>query len=162
MLLIAKVAYFEYLKFCSNCGRPPAKDILELLKDYSNLSISYSSDNGSLPPPYHRENIITISTDKTEKIQGKYTIRDYKNVLDERIINVSPEQLKKLITSLSKINPESNDAVISGCTGGSSKSIKISRNEKVLLSVSAYNCSNKSSNESLEKFFSEAKSIIPI
>lgn len=161
LFLVAKIAYFEYHKPCGNCGRSPSNNILKLTNDYSNLLIIYSSENGSLPPPYHRENIVTVSTDEVGKIKGIYTTRDYTKVIEEKSLTVSREQLKQLITALAKINPESNDDSTLGCTGGSSNSIKISQNKKILLTTSAYNCADKSSNESLENFFLEAELIIP-
>jgi len=161
VFLVVKIAYFEIFKLCGDCERSPSNNLLKLTKNYSNLLIIYTSENGSLPPPYHRERIFTISTDGAEKIKGNYTIRDYKNIIEEKSLSVSREQLNKLITALVKINSKSNDDTVSGCTGGTSNSIKVSQNNKTLIDTSAYNCAFKSSNESVKKFFSEAELIIP-
>lgn len=161
IFVVVKIAYFEFLKLCGNCGKAPSQNILTLTKNHSNLLITYSSNNGSLPPPYHRERVVTISTDGKGKIKGTYTVGDYKTVIEDKSLTVSREQLNKLITAAAKINPKSDEGSVSGCTGGTSKSIKISQNNKMLLETSAYSCALKSSNESLEKFSLEAERIIP-
>lgn len=162
LILVGKVVYSEYYKLCGRCYKPIVPNtISQITKDYVNLKIVYSKNNGSLPPSYYREDVYTITTDRTEIITGEYTIRDYDKVTEKNPLVISREQFTKLIAAAEKINPESNDSINLGCTGGSAKSIKISQNDKVLLDTSAYNCADKSTNESLEKFSAEFEKILP-
>ena len=137
----------------------------EVLKEFSrnqtNFEIVYESNNGSLPPEYFRQNLLTISTDKNGVISGKYQIKDYKKVLEEKPIVVSRDQLQRLIKTASQINSEANIDVNSGCTGGSTSSLKISQDNKVLLKTSAYNCAGRSTNDSLERFSAEVEGTLP-
>ena len=135
--------------------------ISEINKNYANLTIVYSKNNGSLPPPYHREYVFTISTDGAGNIKGESTIRDYDKVIEKTPFVVSREQLNKVITASAEIHPESNDSVNLGCTGGSATSIRISQSNKMLLATSAYNCAGRSTNNSLERFSAKVEDIVP-
>lgn len=132
----------------------------QALENLNNLKIVYSTNNGSLPPPYHKEYELTITTNESGKITGEIKASDYKSVLETKSVAVSEEQLKKLIELYKNVNPKEDESITSGCTGGSPKSVKISQGEKVLLETSAYNCGGKSSNESLADFSAEADKIL--
>lgn len=162
LFLVAKFAYFGYFKLCGSCGRSPSDNILSINKDHTNLSITYSSNNGSLPPQYYREKTVTITTNEKGEIKGKSTIKDYSKVIEENSLTVSAEQLNKIINASAKINPKSDDNVTFGCTGGTSSSIKITQNGKEILATSTYNCADRTSNKSLDNFFQEAGSIVPL
>lgn len=168
-LLAAKIGYLTYFKLCENCGNTPSKDVKvnnvsSIGKHYGALSIVYSSENGSLPPPYHKEKIVNITTDTIGEIKGEYMVQGYKKdeIMEKRGLSVTYEQLEKLIAAAAKINPNSDESSTDGCTGGTSKSIKISQYDRTILETSNYSCALKVSNVSLEKFFLEAGSIIPV
>lgn len=115
-----------------------------------NLTIIYSKNNGSLPPEYQRKYEFTITTDASGAITGEYTVNDYKDTKDMKSVAVTFEQLNKIITALKTVKPESDQN--SDCAGGSTKSLKVSQNNVVILETFAYNCAGKSTNESLEEF----------
>lgn len=148
LVLIAKIIYFEMTKTCcAPLPEPPVQNT-----ELNNIKIVYSSNNGSLPPEYYRENTLTIETDDKGEVKAEYAISDYKEVLQKESVKVSKEQLSRLMEQLKKINPESKDDENSDCTGGTTKSLKVTQGEKILAEASAYNCASQSSNQSLEDF----------
>lgn len=162
VVFAVKFAYSKLEDYCPRCSNPNVSDnSSKINKDYANLEIVYSKNNGSLPPLYHREYIDTISTDEKGNIKGEYTVRDYNKTLEQKPLTISKEQLEKLIAASGKIEPTSSESANSGCTGGSNKSLKISQDDEILLAASAYNCAGKSTNESLEKFSLEIEEIMP-
>ena len=152
IIIVGKFIFLDHFDPCPRCKKPGVPNtVSQTSKDYANLKIIYSKNNGSLPPPYHREYVYTISTDETKIIKGEYAIRDYDKVIEKRPLVISGDQLLKLIQTTAKINPESSDSVNLGCTGGSVKSVKVSQDKRVLLETSTYTCAGKATNESLEK-----------
>ena len=87
-------------------------------------------------------------------------MRDYKKAIETKPLMITSDQLKSLLAAASKINPDSDESINSGCTGGSVKSIEITQIDKVLLKASGYSCAGSVTNESLEKASSEIENII--
>lgn len=161
LILLGKFLYAKLEDYCPRCKNPNIiNNITNINKDNASLEFIYSKNNGSLPPPEHKENIYTISTDEKGTIKGKYVLRDYNKTLEQKPLALSKEQLEKLIAAVAKVDPKTNDTANSGCTGGSYKSIKISQNKKVFLETASYNCANIATNESLEKWSAEIEKIL--
>lgn len=165
LVLAAKIAYFELFKTCGDCGEPevnPASysesrnsaeiDKIETDKNFNNLKIIYSNNNGPLPPAYHREYIYTISKNAAGEVTAGYEANDYNKLLEKKSLSFSGDQFNELVSGALAVGISSNPNALDGCTGGTSESIKILRGEEVLLQTSAYNCAGKSTNESLNIF----------
>ena len=142
----------------SNTFTPIEDNVLS--NDLSSVEFVYSESNGSLPPPYHRKNVLTITESSSgDSVIAELVTSDYKDVLKRKNIDITVEQFKDLVDKAGKIEKE-NDSINAGCTGGTSQSIKISRKNVTFLDTSNYNCAGKSTNESLLNFSKELGKII--
>lgn len=159
--VIAYWIFFEYFDPCPRCKKPVvSKRVSEIGNNYTNLKIVYSTNNGALPPPYHRSKILTITTDASGTITGEYKISDGRDVLEKKTVAVSKEQLASLIAATAKINSQSDNSVNLGCTGGTGKSLEISQNDTLILEAAAYYCAGKSTDEGLEKVSVEFEKLL--
>ena len=161
LIIIGKVAYFTIFKTCGDCGNTSDNNStinkmeLERIingKEYKNITIVYSSDNGSLPPQYHREYTITVSENAEGVTSGRSVVKDYEKVLEEKTISVDDGQFEALMSELLKIGPPSSDDKLFGCTGGTGKSLRVFKEQKTILATSSYSCAGESTNKSLEEF----------
>lgn len=118
--------------------------------DYRNYTLVYWTSNGSLPPPYHEEKVLTVSEDTAGVIHATYDLKDYTKVLKTSNLSVTSNQFIALMNTGLTISANQPDA-LAGCTGGSSKSLTISQNGKAVLETGAYTCAGKSSNADFER-----------
>lgn len=128
--------------------------------DYRNYSLVYWTSNGSLPPPYHEEKVLTVSEDAAGVIRATYDVKNYTKVLQTSNLSVTSDQLIALMNTGLTASPNQPDA-LAGCTGGSSKSLTISQNGKTILETGAYTCGGKSSNADFEKFANKVGELFP-
>lgn len=120
------------------------------INDFHNVQFIYSTNNGSLPPPHHRESTLTISESTGGLITGKQEVRDYDKVLEKKSFTVSSDQFKDLVNLALALKPSSIDE--KGCAGGSSQSVKILKAGKTLLDISADSCGGNPAYQSLAEF----------
>ena len=149
LVLAARTIYFKPQIF---------RGVSEITENSPNLVIEYSKNSGSLPPPYYRESIFTISTDETGKISAEYTTRDYEKVLEKTSISISKEQLKKLLIASANIGKQLDEIE---CVGGSTKSIRILQNDQVLLNRDMTSCGGAPTDENLAGLFIEIERMAP-
>lgn len=161
LLVSLKFGYAWLERQCARCYKPEIENgVPQITKDYTNLKLVYTRNNGSLPPDYHRDYTYTITTNEKGEVSGDYVVKDYEKVLEQKPLAISKKQLEKLIAAVKKIDPKTNDNTNSGCTGGTYESVKISQNTKSLLQISSYSCAGKSTNESLEEFSTIVEKIL--
>ena len=128
--------------------------------DLENVKFIYATDNGSLPPEYHRKTVLTIfMPSSTGSIIAESVTSDYKNVLETESINITHDQFKEIMTNAMGVT-QTNNKDLDGCTGGTSQSIEIYRNGNIVLQASNYNCANQSTNRDLEYFSKQLQQII--
>lgn len=129
--------------------------------DYSGFKLILSSDNGSLPPDYHREETYAVfEKNVAGEIIAEHTTSDYNKVLKKEDLSVDRDQFNLFISQAIRVRPAEDSDSLSGCTGGSSKSLEVLNGGKVILKTSSYSCAGKFSNESLERFSSEFYDIL--
>ena len=169
ILLIAGIGIYEFLKPSDNSEKTSNNDIIivdelsktcddcdKTLNDYRNYTLVYSSDNGSLPPPYHRERTLTASKNTEGKVTAEYEINDYSTTLEKKEVYISSEQFDSLVNDALLVAPGESDS-LEGCTGGTSKSLQVFEGEKSIIDVYSYNCAGKTTNKSLEDFYTESE-----
>lgn len=158
IIVIAGVVYIESTKTC--CAPPPFQNQVldQFSKNQANFEIVYTTSNGSLPPQSYRQNQLIISTNQEGSASAKLRISDTIKVLEEKSIDITNIQLQRLMKTASQIDPKSKDA--DGCSGGSTKSVKITKDTKVLLEASSYYCDDTSTNKSLEEFATEVERLL--
>jgi len=154
LVVAGKIAYDQSTKVC--CGPAPEiqNNILQKFSNNkSNFELTYTSDNGSVPPDYYRENTVKVVTDKDGSPSGSLKVEDYKKVLEEKKLAVSDEQLTRIMEDAAQVKPTSNPVKTLGCTGGGNKSLSIYLGgDDRIFNVSSYSCADQASNESLEAF----------
>ena len=132
--------------------------------------IIYTSDNGSVPPQYHRIYTSTFYRD-AENFWAEYKIESgYPNdrfavkteVIKEEKKIITEEKFQNLISKALKISPESDSDKLAGCTGGNTESLTIYDEEKIILETSNYNCAGRKSNSSLSTFSKEINELFLI
>lgn len=133
-------------------------DVNNLTDDLQNVKFVYSTDNGSLPPPYHRKSVLTIS-ELDGSVIAESVISDYKNVLEKKKVNITADQFGDLVNRALKLETE-DTSLNDGCTGGTNKSVKITKGNEILIETSNYNCAGISTNKSLLNFSMEIEQLI--
>lgn len=149
-----KIAYYQYTKVCCKLAPEVQNNILQKhSNNKSNLELTYTSDNGSVPPDYYRKNTVKVVTDKDGSPSGSFKVEDYKKVLEEKKLAVSNEQFTRIMEDAAQVKPVSNPVKTLGCTGGRNKSLSIYLGgDGRIFSVSSYSCADQASNETLEAF----------
>lgn len=160
--LVATIAIFELFKTCGDCGKPHVQELsqentakvvpLQPADNFTASTLIYSRNNGSVPPPYYSNYVLTVTKDSAGVIKAIYERKDYKgSVLLKKNVSLSDDQFVNLMSKALVVGKDKPN-LLSGCTGGSNKSLKILEGEKVVLETSSYSCAFKATNQSLEDF----------
>src|SRR3989344_4725838 len=172
LAVIFQAAIFWNTALCGNCGPgeiflspgevqrylnqvPATTDIspTSKLAGDSGFKLIYSSDNGPLPPNYHREEAyIVYEKNVAGKIIVEHTTSDYSRVLKKEELSVDRDQFNLFISQALSVKSAKDSDSLAGCTGGSSKRLQVFKDGKVIFKTSSYSCASESSNESLESF----------
>ncbi len=121
--------------------------------DFRDVQLIYSTNNGSLPSPDHRESMLTIFESAEGLIAGKQEIRDYNKVLENKSFATpaSEKQFEELINLA--LDLKSSPDASKGCPGSSTQSVKVMKVDKTLFEISADSCDGNSTYQSLSEFF---------
>lgn len=114
------------------------------------MTIIFASDNGSLPPPYYQQNIITLTQDQFSNYTFRSEVRNYDGELGSQDYSLSKSVFSMILAEAQKISESESD--LNGCTGGSSQALNIQTQSRDLKTVFGYTCGGKSSNQSLIDF----------
>jgi hypothetical protein len=174
-IVIGKVAWFEVFKTCGNCGRPylpPASNSTPSVSATPtektpptciHCKIELSSSNGSVPPPFHRIETITISEDGKGGFQAEHKIESgYRNgiggptkILEQKTIPLGRDRFGPLVADALKVSPVSNAESLAGCAGGSNEGLTVYDGDKAILEAGNYSCGGIQSNPSLDALTGE-------
>ncbi len=155
IFLAGRSVYFQMNKTCGNCGNQ------ETSGEYFGIVIRYSKNNGSLPPAYYRENILTISTDGSGQISGEYVTMDYEKILEEVPVFVSSKQLNDIMLASSKSGRRTDGVGDPVCPGASIKSVEIFQRDTVLFDRSLASCGGAPSDAALTEVFKGLEELVP-
>jgi hypothetical protein len=118
-------------------------DIVQSFRDLGIDEIQYRFHDSSVPPPYHRSYTITIKSDSVHIL-----VDSYGSVISDKTFVISADSLNKLIALLDEAkirNGKLDDNT--GCTGGTSESIKCFSKGNMVFSGSVYHCGGKDSGD---------------
>lgn len=123
--------------------------------------IVYSYGDASVPPQYHRSYTITATKDEI-----KIVVDSYGKILADTIYQMSKENFNLLTDKLNetKLKNTKKTEDKEGCTGGTSRYIKVFSGEKVVLDGYAYFCGAKVYGDldgDIDSFAQKIKSFIP-
>ena len=122
--------------------------------------ITYSYQDSSLPPEYHRSYTITVTADT-----AKVVIENYSEILVNEEYAVTEKQFAGVKESLVTNNIracELGDNI--PCPGGSSENVTYSDAEEELFSGTVYNCGGEDSGDmcgDVASFAEAVKSLVP-
>ncbi len=166
LAFIFQAVIFWNTALCGNCGPdeifPSQSDIGNYSEsDYYGFELTFSSNTGPIPPAYYREEVYVVHEKNIGgEIIAEHTISDYNKVLEKTVLPVTRDQFSLFISQAMRVKPAGYLDSLSGCTGGSTNSLEVLKDGKVILKTSSYSCAGKSSNESLERFSSEFYDIL--
>ncbi len=123
--------------------------------------IVYHFNDSSVPPKYHRSYTIKINNNSIS-----LTVDSYGDILVDTTFVISQKEFNNLIDLAVKyqLSNRSKKTTIDDCSGGTSKSIDIYKNNNIILSGTCYKCGGqtygdlKGDIDSYSKFIS---SLIP-
>lgn len=128
------------------------------INDFFNVQFIYLTNNGSLPPPDHRESTLIISGSSKGLITATQEVRDYNKVLEKKNFNITSDQFEDIINLA--LNLKSSLVSAEGCPGSSTQSVKVLKKEETLLAISADSCGNNPTYQSLSGFSSKINKIL--
>lgn len=132
------------------------------LTNLIDVKIVYSENNGSLPPPYHSETIVTVYSDQQGVITGSVIVKGYddNDIRSKKNFLVSKKQFEDLYKATK--NVESLEQEETGCTGGSGAYLMLREADVIDKEIYSYTCGGINSNPSLSTFGKELKRILQI
>lgn len=158
-ILLAAIIALAAVYFYRNWNKPYIDQEMST-ENNDAWEIVYSKDNGSLPPDYHREGVLTISKSADGNIEGEYVVSDYERVLERRTIEVSVENFNDI--NAYAVRMKLKGGSLSGCTGGSGRSVKVLMEEKLIMEASSYHCGGESTNPSVDDFTDKLEVLFPL
>jgi len=123
--------------------------------------IIYSFGDSSVPPQYHRSYTITATPENI-----RIVVDSYGNILADTTYQMTKESFGSLVDNFneSKIISIKKVDDQDGCTGGTSKYIKIYEGDKIIFDGYAYFCGGKIFGDmkgDFDSFATEIKCLIP-
>lgn len=125
------------------------------ITDFHDVQLIYLTNNGSLPPPDHRELTLTIYESAKGVISGTQETRDYNKVLEKKSFATpaSEKQFEELVNLALVLKSSPNAS--KGCPGSSTQQVKIMKADKTLFEISADSCGSNSTYKNLSEFISK-------
>jgi hypothetical protein len=123
--------------------------------------IVYSYGDASVPPKYHRSYTITATKDEIRIVVDSYgnILADTTYQMDKQKFDVLSDKLCK-----TKLKNKKKTEDTEGCTGGTSRYIKVFSGENIVLNGYAYFCGGEIFGDldgDINSFAAEIKSFIP-
>ncbi len=109
----------------------------------ADTTITYSFQDSSVPPQYHRSYVLTVTQDESTIV-----VDSYGDVLAEETVATSPEVWQGLSAGAEAIADLSPAVLEDGCTGGTSFDVSVTVPEESLVQLSADLCGGE--NEQVE------------
>jgi hypothetical protein len=105
--------------------------------------IRYNFYDSSVPPPYHRSYVITLTAEKVTIV-----VDSYGNIIANKEFPVAADQLTGMIDLLDRAKIKNRAySENKGCTGGTGESVACYKKEECLFKGSAFYCGGKTSGD---------------
>lgn len=123
--------------------------------------IVFSYGDSSVPPKYHRSYTITATKDEI-----RIVVDSYGNILADTTYQMDKQKFDELTDNLckNKLKNKKKTEDTEGCTGGTSRNIKVYSGENLVLNGYAYFCGGEIFGDldgDINSFAAEIKSFIP-
>ncbi len=134
-----------YLQSIQTYGGDISEEEMDQLEESSDLNeankIIYHFGDGSVGPEYHRSYTITITTSK-----AKLVVDSYGKMIAESEVDITSDELASVLKAVQNGNIKKQERTSQpGCTGGTSESLGLYRDEKELFKESASHCGGQDS-----------------
>ncbi len=137
--------------------------VLKIIEDTTcaTCKFEYRANNGSVPPQYHREYVLTASEDKNGKVTAEYSVESGypggmggypSTVLEKKSVSMSIGDFRPILNAAFMVSPDQTNS-LNGCTGGSNESVKVYNGDKVVKEAHNYSCARQMSDPSFADFF---------
>ncbi|MDP1877702.1 MAG: hypothetical protein Q8M17_09115 [Actinomycetota bacterium] len=124
----------------------------------ADATVTYAFHDSSVPPPYHRSYVLTVTQD-----EARIVIDSYGDVLADETAPTPPEVWEQLAASLPTVQGLVVASADPGCTGGTSVELDISGTGAALVDVYADECagSNGTAVAAIDAWIAPARAIFP-
>lgn len=114
--------------------------------------------DSSVPPPYHRSYVLTIT-----KATTSIVVKDYSDVLAERSIATTAEAWDAITLGYAPMTELTPETPARGCTGGTGVGLRVTSAGQVILSLDAEVCGgvNSEISDRIREWLLPARSLLP-
>ena len=110
--------------------------------------VEYGFQDSSVPPPYHRSYVLTITVD-----ESRIVVDSYGDVLADETMPTSPEVWRQLGDGYPELAGLSLSPPVEECTGGTSFDLTVTQPTETLLQIRADLCGG--SNDEVDRLVTE-------
>jgi hypothetical protein len=95
--------------------------------------------DASVPPPYHRSYVITLTPTTIRKV-----VDSYGDVISDDSAPLAEGEFDRVVDAMKALGLRGGAAASDGCSGGTGRTLEVFAGSKVVLTASSSDCGGKS------------------